>query len=403
MRRTSAHCLFVISALVALTGAGCASQRSTSDEPPSDQTDARIQATDTETPATTHHDDTAVQAVQAARPNPVRADEQTADSPLNDGNEAAALNEPEPCIDPIEDAASWLDRSHKRVFTSVCSTVAWFDGFFGDEHYDSASRQTFGRIGFSGFWDQRDGFDPRVRFRAKLALPALSERANVMVGRGDQKEFVEEKRTPSNSIPSNFDRVEDDSFLIGLGYQKDKGLKRGYSFSVGVKLHAPPEPYVKAKYRRSWELTDSTLVQLRPIVYWKSDEGLGSTLHTDLDHLLSEKYMLRWSTSTNISQDNEIEGVAWSNWFSLFQALANRKAVSYHTFVLGETDADVPVQNYGIEVRYRRRIAREWLFIEFVTNLSWPREFLEEHRESNIGVGAGFEMYFGPVPEGKMR
>jgi len=316
---------------------------------------------------------------------------------------ATARDATKPCVEPIEDAAGWLDRSHRRIFTSVCSTVAWFDGFFGNKHYDAASRETFGRIGISGFWDQRDGFDQRLRFRARLALPALSERTNLLVGRGDDREFIEEKRTTSNSIPSNFNNIEDDSFLVGLGYQREKGLKRGYSFSVGVKMKVPPEPFVKAKYRRSWELNDSTLLQLRPILYWKSDEGFGTTLNMDIDHMLSEKFMLRLSSNGNVSQDHQIEGVAWSDWLSLFQALANRKAISYHLFVQGESNADVPVQNYGIEMRFRRRIVRKWLFVEFITNLSWPREFLAEKRQTNIGVGAGVEMYFGPVPEWRMR
>jgi hypothetical protein len=33
--------------------------------------------------------------------------------------------------------------------------------------------------------------------------------------------------------------------------------------------------------------------------------------------------------------------------------------------------------------------------MELSTSVSWPREFLEEVRESNFGVGIDFEMQFG--------
>ena len=61
----------------------------------------------------------------------------------------------------------------------------------------------------------------------------------------------------------------------------------------------------------------------------------------------------------------------------------------------GETRNEVKTQDYGLELRYRKRISREWLFIELSTRVSWPREFLEEVRERNIGVGIDFEMQFG--------
>ncbi len=312
-------------------------------------------------------------------------------------------DELEVCSAPVEEAAGWLDRGHSTIYQTVCGTVAWFDGFFGDKRFDAASRETYGRVSLSGFWDQRDGFDPKLRFRAKLALPALKDRANLMIGRGDDRDFIEERETPSDSIPSNFNGVDDDSFLIGLGYRRGTGLKRGMSFSVGVKLRVPPQPYVKAKYRRAWELSNATLLRARPLVYWKSDEGFGSTLGLDLDHLLSDRFMVRWSGSVNVSEDKEVEGVAWSNWFSLFQALSGRDAISYHTFVLGETKAEVGTQNFGAEIRYRKRIARKWLFMEIINSVSWPRLVPEETRKFNYGIGIGFEMFFGPVPDAQLR
>ena len=58
----------------------------------------------------------------------------------------------------------------------------------------------------------------------------------------------------------------------------------------------------------------------------------------------------------------------------------------------------MPLQDYGIELRYRKRIARQWLFVEFLTYLSWPREFLFEERTDNLGFGIEFEMQFGDWP-----
>ena len=54
--------------------------------------------------------------------------------------------------------------------------------------------------------------------------------------------------------------------------------------------------------------------------------------------------------------------------------------MSYAVYGSGETQFEVPIKDYGIELRYRRQIAREWLFIELLTRLNWPRETLDEVR-----------------------
>lgn len=331
------------------------------------------------------------------------ADQSLSDSIIAELEQAGDHEKINPCEVAEEDDGTWLDKSQTVVYQTICGSVAWFDGFFGDRRFDEQSPETFGRIGLSAFWDERDHFDTKFRLRARLALPALEERASLLIGRGSTEEIIEEKPNVQDTVPSNFNQVDDDSFLIGLGYRRGQGLKRGLDFSVGAKVRLPPEPYVKAAYRRAWELSDSTLVRIRPLAYWKYDEGLGSTLHVDLDQLLTNTSMLRWSNSGNVSQDPEVDGVRWLSYLSLFRALSNRRALSYHLLAGGETGGEVKLQNYGFELRYRQRVLREWLFVEALGSLTWPREFRDEERESNFGVGVGFEMYFGPVPEGQMR
>jgi hypothetical protein len=63
----------------------------------------------------------------------------------------------------------------------------------------------------------------------------------------------------------------------------------------------------------------------------------------------------------------------------------------------------VELRDYGLELRYRKRIVREWLFMELFTRVSWPHEFLEEVRESNFGVSIEFEMQFGDWPGRKQE
>jgi hypothetical protein len=115
-----------------------------------------------------------------------------------------------------------------------------------------------------------------------------------------------------------------------------------------------------------------------------------------VDHVLDETWLLR-SYSVVVAEE-EVEGVSWTSKLVAYQNLSKKHALSYAVYGTGETDYEVPLRDYGFELRYRRQISREWLFIELLTYVNWPRDFLIEERERNVGVGIEFEMQFGNWP-----
>jgi hypothetical protein len=372
------HRLPAVVAAAALLCAGCASNGKVGEEEPQPESEALGD-----------HDEPIVELMDEADPDATAA---TQDTPTESEDES-----PDPCEQANTEGL--LDGTQEWIYEVTCRTTAWFDGFFGDARHDERTGETHGRVGLSGFWDERDGFDPSLRFRAKFALPSVRDRASLMIGRGDDQELIEERATQIDTVPGNFTRIDDDSFLVGLGFASDK--RPGFKLSVGAKLRWPPEPYVKLRYRKHFALTQSTMLSLRPIVYWRSEEKLGTTLHVDLDQMLNEHLMLRWANFGNVAQE-EVQGLEWESSLILFQALSNRRAMTYRALVVGETKAEETLNNYGFEVRYRQRVLREWLFIELIGGVTWPKWFADEEREANIGIGAGFEMYFGPTPVGRM-
>jgi len=306
------------------------------------------------------------------------------------------------CVNPGSDADAWIDKVEKGVYSGVCGTALWFDGLFGNLRYDQETDETFGRLGVFEKYDDRDGFDTKVRLRARFALPNLSQRLRLVVGRGDEQTLVEERPTTGQGqAPSSFQTVEDDAWLLGLGYSKRSGLENGFDFGAGVRLNTPVDPYVKASYRHNFIFRGDTMLRLRETPFWRDSRGWGATTQISLDHLATDKVLLRWNNIGTVAQDTE--ALDWGTDVSLYQSLRKRRAISYTLLLRGETGADVEIQNYGMETRYRQNVFRKWLFLDMSASLTWPREFLEEERKINPGVGIGFEMYFGPVPDEELR
>ena len=318
------------------------------------------------------------------------------DAPLHEAADSpepvsavSSESEPEP-----DEGEALLDRTQQTVFNVVNNSAKWFDGFFGATEADQEKDLSRGRLNVGAFWDQRDGIKERFRLKARIPLPAARRRANLVVGRGDVGDFVDGSESNEvDSLPDRFNDFEDDDWLLGIGYNRRGGVARGWHFGVGVRLAAPLEPYTRATYRWNRNIGDAWLWRVQPRVFWQSQRGFGTSLTNILDFAYDANWMFRsWSI---LQGEDEIEGLGWKQQFTAYQALSNKDALSYSVYANGETRKEVPLVDYGVELRYRKRIAREWLFLILSTRLNWPREFAIEERKSNFGAGFEFEMQFG--------
>lgn len=326
------------------------------------------------------------------------ADEEVAAGPPAPPPEAPAS----PCTKVDTEADEWIDEVQRGVYSGVCGATAWFDGLFGTPRFDQDSNETYGRIGVYETLDRRDKLDTRLKFRARLALPVLQNRARITLGRGDEQELVEDRPADSgNPRPAILGPQTDDAWLLGLGYAKQDDLEKGFDVGIGVRLRFPVDPYVKASYRRNFIFDENNMLRFRETPFWRDSRGFGETTQLAFDHLVSPRVLLRWNNIGTIAEDTE--GLDWGTSVTAYQSFGQRRAISYSLLLSGETGADVRIQNYGAEVRYRRQVFRQWLFLELLTSLTWPRETLDEKREINPGIGAGFEMFFGPTPDNQLR
>jgi len=299
----------------------------------------------------------------------------------------------------VEEAkkAPLLDRTQQRLFGITSGAAQKFDNLFGSADVEEEATVSRGRLSVGGQWDKRNEFKKRVRLKARVALPAINERTSLIFGRGEADELVDGSDDANiDSLPSRFNDFDDEDWLLGIGYTRDAELKRGWSFGAGVKLATPLEPFLRATYRWNKTFSDDWLWRVEPRLFVQSQRGAGLSLTNTLDHVIFENWLLRsWSVAV---VEEEAEGVAWTSKLIAYQDLPNNSAFSYAIYSTGETDYEVPVKDYGIELRYRRQMSREWLFVEFLTYVSWPREFLIEEREPVVGVGIEFEMQFGDWP-----
>lgn len=301
-----------------------------------------------------------------------------------------------------EEQAPFLDRTQARVEDVVTGTAQVIDNIFGSAEIEEEASVTRGRLSVGGQWDKRDGLRERIRLKARVALPALEERTSFFLGRGDVNDFVDGSGDDNiDTLPNRFNDFQDEDWLLGIGYSRDGKLRRGWSFGGGVRMKTPLEPFVRATYRWNRAFGNDWLWRVEPRVFLQSQRGAGISVQNVLDHVFNDTWLVR-SYSVIVAEE-EVEGISWTSKLVAYQNLSRKHALSYAVYGTGETDYEVPLRDYGFELRYRRQISREWLFVELLSYINWPRDFLIEERERNIGVGIEFEMQFGNWPGRQAR
>lgn len=288
---------------------------------------------------------------------------------------------------------AWIDRMQEGLYRTICLSSARFDGLFGNARFDDEYQATHGSVAVGTLWDERDHWDPSLRFRAHIRLPQLSERFSAFIGRLDPDEYVTELRDDFDTLPRQFAREDDDAVLFGLGYRQPGRGGGHFDAGVGVELGWPLGPYAKGTYRFALPFFERNLLRLNETIFWREDEHFGATTRIDLERLLAEDFLVRWTGSGTYTQNTQ--GLRWFSSVTLYQNLGDGRALAYQVGISGETDREVDTADYGLRAIYRRRIHFEWLFVELRSSITWPRENLLEQREANWGGGVALEMLFG--------
>jgi len=299
-----------------------------------------------------------------------------------------------PCPEFAGSEEQWLERARAGVEHGVCVSAWRFDSLFGDREDEELgeSAKTFGRLRLGATWDERDGLDPELRMRATIPLPMLQRRLRAVVGRETDEEFIEDAPRELADDPL-FGGDSDANWLLGLGYDPIRGRNTRLSLGAGVKLQTPLNPYLKASYRYYTAVTDEVLLRAQQTVFWENEEGLGTSTRAGVDWLLTQERMLRWSNYLKLTE--ETRGTYWSSNLTLYQRLADLRAIALRTGVRGETGREYSPVEYQAQLIYRRPFLRDWLFLEVRGGGGWLRTKQAEPREFVPEAAVIFEMVFG--------
>lgn len=281
-----------------------------------------------------------------------------------------------------------MEQGRRRVRALTEGVARTVDGWFGDVPFEEGGKVA-GRVRFDFLARQDEGLENNFRFRVRVDLPNVKRLGYLFIGQDNEQEVITDQPevfTRQHQLVAE-SRSEDQSFFVGVGYALREFLEFRAGFRGGV-----DDVYAQARYKKLWRFSDRDLFGLRETIFWRSDEGFGSTLALNYDHVYSPSWSFRWQAVGTISE--ETSGLSWGNSFGMFKSYPNLRESALELLVNGETDRRVDVGEYGIQATWRQPIYRDWTFIKLSVGHFWPQDDDDPERRRSWAAGAMVEALF---------
>jgi len=261
------------------------------------------------------------------------------------------------------------------------------DRWFGDKPFEPGGRVS-GSIGFKFLAQQHESPEMNLRFRARLDLPNVKEKTYLFFGQENERELITDQPEPFTRrellLPE--DRKADQTLFAGLGY----ALLDVIDFRAGVR--GGFKPYAQARYKKHWLVSERDGIEFRETLFWKPDDGFGSTTAFNYSHAYSPSVSLRWQTAGTISK--ETDGMAWSTSLGAFKSYGADRTASLEALVSGATAAPDELAEYGVRAVWLQPIYREWTILEVSVGHFWPQGEAKAERGRNWALGVGVDIRF---------
>lgn len=291
--------------------------------------------------------------------------------------------DPPPEVDapPAEDAAgspdegNAMDSAHRALTRRTIALARWIDAFFEDDTYaeeeadarvsvrQSVSRRSSGPIAY------------RTRFSGNATLPNASRRFSIRVEGNEDR--VEGDPADGALVDAVDEAVERPSVALEVRPRKDRDAYA--SFRVGVR--ADPAVYLGPRFRYRRPVGGEWIGRASLDVRWFTDDGWRPKAVVDFDRPLSSANLFRQRLRVEWREDRrETEGIRYLPTSSFTHTLSDVDALRYAWSATYQTRPRDEWTSTVLSVRYRRRFARDWLFLEiapflaFERRLNWRRD-----------------------------
>ena len=267
----------------------------------------------------------------------------------------------------IEYHDEWSDSLHDTITDSVYQSAIWFDSFFTLELNEQKHPKTSAKIRLGWLPERGDYTQFKTRFRIKLLLPNLQNRADIILSDNNEEEL--------NNLPlDTLNRTQtfnQDSFSTALRYinnnERNKFTDTRIGFSSG-------DLFMRYRHSRLFVWHNIYSIKIEPAVFYFMRDGLGARVLLEYNYQAKKNQQYRISYSIRASES--YNGQKWNYGFYHLHQLNDKSATLLGLVAQGRYASHNGsfAERYNFSYRYRFNALRSWLFFEVEPFLEWVKK-----------------------------
>jgi hypothetical protein len=305
----------------------------------------------------------------------------------------ASSDEPGSSQDEPPEKKGRIDSLHDTVSTKVNASAVWLDTFFDDERVVEEENTSSLRLIGTMSKEKDDSVEYDTKFRLKIILPYTQKRLKLVIS-GNGEDELDPENTPEDNIRENFEQRDEENVSLALWYSFLTTKRQNLTFNVGFRLRrASPVIYAGPRYRYLFMYGTWNIRFIETIRYY-TDEGWESETSVDFERTVLENFLFR--TNVGGSWFEGINGYFYHVNFFLYQPIGTESAFVYEWSNSMQTRPNHQFSEIVLQISYRQRIWRDWLFIETAPYISFSRE---QDFDTIPGIYLRLEAIFGKLPE----
>lgn len=284
-------------------------------------------------------------------------------------------------IEPMRSKVSgWVDASSRSL-----------DSYFGTDDFLDVDNRSYLRVSEELEWMDSEGFTNSIGTRFKVDMPTTKKRLKLVFESNPEETQTEEEERNRRAANRDLEETKNSS-VIGLEKSSDTDPKKAWRTRVngGLKLRTPLDPYLRVSSRRMWEQKDGPwYLESYNRASWFNSEGYSVRSRWELNRRLSETSILRFTSQ--LQWREEQDKMQFGQRVELSKVLNARTVVRWAMIAELESASNLHVEDYYVQMNFRRDIHDEVLFLDFVPELHFAEE---DEYDPRWAVILRLEFYF---------
>lgn len=251
-------------------------------------------------------------------------------------------------------AWGWLLARRQQVSRRVAQLGRDLDDWLAGEGVAEQLNETYLSVRFNQLYGTLDHYNSKVRVGGRLDLPTVSERWKLIF-----ESDIQELNTLQENV---LDETNSGDSIGGIRYQDETDSGWSLSHDVGVRSVAPLDPFYRFRARYSLPLGDVWSAGIDQKIWYYDSRGWGLDSRVTFTRELGVDRFIRLASEANFQDDRGT--TQFSQTAALYRTLGPDETLGYELGLLGINKPNVQINDYYVQMPYRRAIYEDWLFLE---------------------------------------